>query len=151
MAVAIRRVDLQNDMPTGRARSAAEDREVTHLRRRFSLVLEQVFSQHIRHHLCRQGMVSMEAARLHSVPEMAEASPGPLRQRRARDDGNRELETGEPQRKRRRTTRNSALAASSTKDVDEGEPNTVGPEDGASGDASFASLVETVLSVCLQV
>ena len=57
--MAIRRVDLQGSMLTGQARAAAEGRETARLRRRFSFVLQQALSQRTRHHLCRQGVLSM--------------------------------------------------------------------------------------------
>lgn len=43
------------------------------IRFHFSFVLQQALSQCTWHHLCRQGVVCMEAARLHLDPEAAEA------------------------------------------------------------------------------
>lgn len=90
----------------------------------------------------------MEASRLHTDGETAEAPPGLVPQRRLQND-DEGLETGTPQCKRRRTTASAAPSGSSS--LDEGRPSIVEAEDVASEDASYASLVETALSLCLQV
>lgn len=48
-AVAVRCIDLQDGVPTGRACAAAEGPKMAQLRRCFSFVLQQVLSQRIRH------------------------------------------------------------------------------------------------------
>lgn len=82
----------------------------------------------------------MRAARPHTDPEVAEASPGPSPKRRRRDDDGGP-ETEESQQKCRRTTASAALSGSSS--VDEEELRVVGAEDTASEDASYVSLDET--------
>lgn len=67
-AMAARRVHHQDDMAVDRASATAEGREMTHLRRRYSFVLQHALSQHTPHHLCGQGAVSLKAARLHTDP-----------------------------------------------------------------------------------
>lgn len=78
-----------------------------------------------------------------------EAPPELSPRRRARDD-DEDLETREPLRKRCRTTRRS-LPATSSLYVDEGEPVRVGPDAAVGEDGSYASSVETVPSVSLQI
>lgn len=75
----------------------------------------------------------MNADLPHMVPKMGEASPEPS-PRRTRDDDDGDLEIGEPQRKRRRTTRSSAFPVPSS--MDKGKPRAVGPDDAVSEDAS---------------
>lgn len=62
--MAIRHNRLLGDMPTGQERFAEKGREMAHLRPRFSFVVQQVLSQRTLYHLCRQGLVHMEAVRL---------------------------------------------------------------------------------------
>lgn len=81
----VRRVDLRDDMPTGRERAAVEIREEVHLRRCF-FVLQHALSRHTRRHLCPQGVVCMGVARLRTDPEAAEVPPEPTSQRRDRDE-----------------------------------------------------------------
>ena len=69
-------------------------------------------------------------------------------ERRARDDDGG-VEAEEPRRKRRRLTRSAALSSPSI--IEEGGTGVVEVEDVTSEDASYASLVETALSVCSQV
>lgn len=54
---------------------------------------------------------------------------------------------GEPQGKRRKTT--TSPEPPDPRSIDE-EPSTVGPDDTVSEEASYASLMETALLVCLQ-
>lgn len=72
----------------------------------------------------------------------------PTSQRRAQDD-DRDTETREPLRKRRRTTNSATLSDYSI--IEDEEPTIVRTEDAASEDESCASLVETALCVSAQV
>lgn len=74
--VAVRRVDLQDSVPTGRARAAAEDRETAYIRRRFSFMLQQALSQRNKHNLSWKRSVTMEPTPPHTVPRATEAPPG---------------------------------------------------------------------------
>lgn len=49
----VRRVDLQEDVPTSRAHAAAEDRKVAYLHGRLFFVLQQALSQCTQYHLYR--------------------------------------------------------------------------------------------------
>lgn len=90
----------------------------------------------------------MEAARPRTDPEAGEAPLGPSPQRWARgDDGDQETE--EPQCKRWRTTASSTLSSSSS--IEAGVTSAVGTEeDTSSEEASYASLVGSLLSPCSQ-
>lgn len=72
----VRRVDLQDDVLTGRARVATEGREVVRLHCRFSFMLQQTLSQRTQHHLRRQRVASVGTAQQHAVLEVAEAPSG---------------------------------------------------------------------------
>lgn len=63
-AMAVRRVDIRENMPIGRARVVVEGRETAHLRRRFSFLLQHTLFKLTRHCLGRKGAMFMEAARL---------------------------------------------------------------------------------------
>lgn len=91
----ISRVELQDDVPTGRVRVAAEGRETAHLRCPFSFVLQHALFQRARHSLCRQGVGCMEAPHPAMEPETAEAPLGLTYQRRARDS-DEDIVVGEP-------------------------------------------------------
>lgn len=138
-AMAIRRIDLQGNMPTGRARGAAERRATNGTPT--SPSLRSALSQPTRHHLFWQGVICVEASRPPTEPEAAEALSRPTSHRRARgDDG--DTDTGESRHNRRRTTTSAAPPGSST--TEDAEPNVLGTDD-------TASLAETILSVCSKV
>ena len=79
-AMATRLVDLKGLPGDSHERPAAEGRKASELRRRFSFVLQQALSQRTRHHLCRQGVFSMESGIQTWEPEEAhnEQTPSEL-------------------------------------------------------------------------
>lgn len=86
----------------------------------------------------------MEAAQLATELEATEAPPGLTSQRRARDD-DRDTETRETRHKRRGTTTCAALSdRSNVEDEESGRAFTEHP---ASEDESYATHLETALSV----
>ena len=64
--LAIRRVQHRSETYSNESQHLAEGTEVAHLRRRFSLVLQQALSFRTRHHLCRQGVALASTRRPHS-------------------------------------------------------------------------------------
>lgn len=66
--MAIRRVGLQDGMPTGWARVAVKGRETEQVHRHSSFILQHTLSQRTQHHLCRQGVLCTEATRLYENP-----------------------------------------------------------------------------------
>lgn len=90
----------------------------------------------------------MDAARLHTDPEVAEAQPASTSQRRARDDDSN-VTTGKPRRKRRDTS--ASVTPSSCTTVDGEEPSITEMEDKASEDELCANPIKTILLVYLLV
>lgn len=89
--IAVKRVDLQDDVPTDQAPSAVELREITHLPLRFSFALLHALSRHTHHQLQRQGATSVKAAQPPTGHEAAEAPWGPTPEKLSRDnDGDME-------------------------------------------------------------
>lgn len=111
-AMTFRSIELQDGMPTGRARAAPKGRETAHLRHHFLFVLQHALSQGTRCHHRRQGMIYIQTPQLPTNSEAAEAPPGPAHQRRPRNDDG-DLESGEPQNKCLRATASSKLSGSS--------------------------------------
>lgn len=85
---------------------------------------------------------------MHTVPEAAEGPPGPALQRRARGD-NRDMDIGEPRCKHGRTT--MSVAPSGSGSMGEGATNVIGMDAATDEDVSYASSIETALSVCSQI
>ena len=74
MKLAIRREEHRSETNSNESQHLAEGTEVARLRRPFSFVLQQAFSFHARHHLCRQGVALTTIRQLRSqgsVPEQA--------------------------------------------------------------------------------
>ena len=64
--LSIRAVEHRSETHYNESQHLAEETEVARLRRRFSLVLQQILSFRTRHHLCRQGVAPASTRQLRS-------------------------------------------------------------------------------------